>query len=71
MLYCKARCAARRDAADAFVPLNRQDARLWDLNMIVEVDGLLTQAAQARRSGRFQCKGQSSWCMSSASSRDD
>jgi hypothetical protein len=50
MLYCKARCAARRDAADAFVPLNRQDARLWDWNMIVEVEGLLTQDVQA---GRF------------------
>jgi len=56
MLYCTARCAARRDAAGAFVPLDRQDARLWDRNMIVEAEGLLTHAAQAGRFGRFQCE---------------
>lgn len=56
MLYCTARYAARRDAAGAFVPLDRQDARLWDRNMIVEAEGLLTQAAQAGRFGRFQCE---------------
>jgi RNA polymerase sigma-70 factor, ECF subfamily len=39
MLYCTARRAARRDAAGAFVPLDRQDARLWDRTMIVEAEG--------------------------------
>lgn len=53
MLYCTAHCAARRDAVGAFVPLDRQDARLWDRDMIVEAEGLLTHAAQA---GRFQCE---------------
>jgi RNA polymerase sigma-70 factor, ECF subfamily len=56
MLYCTARRAARRDAAGAFVPLDRQDARLWDRNMIVEAEALLTRAAQAGRFGRFQCE---------------
>jgi RNA polymerase sigma-70 factor (ECF subfamily) len=56
MLYTTARRAARRDAEGAFVPLDRQDARLWDRTMIVEAEGLLTQAAQAARFGRFQCE---------------
>jgi RNA polymerase sigma-70 factor (ECF subfamily) len=56
MLYCTARRAARRDADGAFVPLDRQDARLWDRSMIVEAEGLLTRAAQAGRFGRFQCE---------------
>jgi RNA polymerase sigma-70 factor, ECF subfamily len=56
MLYCTARRGARRDAAGAFVPLDRQDARLWDRTMIVEAEGLLTRAAQAGRFGRFQCE---------------
>jgi RNA polymerase sigma-70 factor (ECF subfamily) len=56
MLYTTARRAARRDAGGAFVPLDRQDARLWDRTMIVEAEGLLTQAAQAARFGRFQCE---------------
>jgi RNA polymerase sigma-70 factor (ECF subfamily) len=56
MLYTTARRAARRDADGAFVPLDRQDARLWDRTMIVEAEGLLTQAAQAARFGRYQCE---------------
>ncbi|MCB1449241.1 MAG: RNA polymerase subunit sigma-70 [Nitratireductor sp.] len=56
MLYCSARRPARRDAAGNFVPLDQQDARLWNRNMIVEAEGLLTQAAQAGRFGRFQCE---------------
>jgi RNA polymerase sigma-70 factor (ECF subfamily) len=56
MLYCTARRGARRDASGAFVPLDRQDARLWDRTMIIEAEGLLTRAAQAGRFGRFQCE---------------
>lgn len=52
MLYC----AARRDEAGRFVPLDRQDARLWDRNMVIEAEKLLTLAAQAGRFGRFQCE---------------
>ncbi len=56
MLYCTARRGARRDATGAFVPLDRQDARLWDRTMIIEAEGLLIRAAQAGRFGRFQCE---------------
>ena len=56
MLHCDARRAARRDAGGRFVPLDRQDARLWDRDRIVEAEGLLAAAAMAGRFGRFQCE---------------
>jgi RNA polymerase sigma-70 factor (ECF subfamily) len=56
MLYCTARRPARRDAAGVFVPLDRQDARLWDRGLIIEAEGLLTAAARAGRFGRYQCE---------------
>jgi RNA polymerase sigma-70 factor (ECF subfamily) len=56
MLYCEARRAARRDAAGRFIPLDQQDARLWNRTMIIEAEGLLTQAARRARFGRFQCE---------------
>lgn len=56
MLYCAARRSARRDAHGRFVPLDRQDARLWDRTMVIEAEGLLTRAAQVGRFGRFQCE---------------
>ena len=56
MLYCTARRRARRDADGRFVPLDRQDARLWDRTMIIEAEGLLTTAARAGRFGRYQCE---------------
>ena len=56
MLYCTARHAARRDASGAFVPLERQDSRLWNRDMVIEAEGLLTDAARAARFGRYQCE---------------
>ncbi|NDV00818.1 RNA polymerase sigma factor [Pseudoroseicyclus tamaricis] len=56
MIYCSSRRAARRDKAGAFVPLDRQDTRLWDRSMIMEAEGLLIRAAQTARFGRFQCE---------------
>lgn len=56
MLYCAARRRARRDDQGRFVPLDRQDARLWDRDRVIEAEGLLTRAAQAGRFGRFQCE---------------
>lgn len=56
MLYCTARRAARRDEARRFVPLDRQDAALWDRAMIIEAEALLTNAARAARFGRYQCE---------------
>ncbi|WP_416884647.1 RNA polymerase sigma factor [Marivita sp.] len=56
MLYCAARRPARRDADGHFVPLDRQDARLWNRDMVIEAEGLLARASQAGRFGRFQCE---------------
>lgn len=55
MLYCAARRDARRDMQGRFVPLDKQDARLWDRAMVVEAETLLTEAARIGRFGRFQC----------------
>ena len=56
MLYCEARRGTRRDALGRFVPLDRQDARLWDRRMVIEAETLLTEAASACSFGRFQCE---------------
>ncbi|WP_415020365.1 DUF6596 domain-containing protein [Aestuariivirga sp.] len=56
MLYCEARRRARRDAEGGFVPLSRQDARLWDRPMIIEAEALLTHAARMGQFGRYQCE---------------
>jgi len=56
MLYCEARRPARRAADGSFVPLNRQDARLWRRDLIVEAEGQLTTAAQRGAFGRYQCE---------------
>jgi RNA polymerase sigma-70 factor (ECF subfamily) len=56
MLYCDARRDARRDERGTFVPLDRQDARLWKRDMIIEAEGLLTAASRHARFGRFQCE---------------
>lgn len=56
MLYCAARRDARRDMQGGFVPLDRQDARLWDRTMVIDAETLLTDAARAGRFGRFQCE---------------
>lgn len=56
MLYCEARRPARRAADGSFVPLNRQDARLWRRDLIVEAEGHLTTAAQGGIFGRYQCE---------------
>jgi RNA polymerase sigma-70 factor (ECF subfamily) len=56
MLYCEARRPARRAADGSFVPLNRQDARLWRRDLIVEAEGHLTAASQRGLFGRYQCE---------------
>lgn len=56
MLYCSARRRARRDTEGRFVPLDQQDATLWDRTRIIEAEGLLTIAARAGRFGRYQCE---------------
>jgi RNA polymerase sigma-70 factor, ECF subfamily len=56
VLYCEARRAARRTSAGDFVPLKQQDARLWNRDMIIEAEQLLSQAALSQRFGRYQCE---------------
>lgn len=56
MLYCEARRLARRDAEGGFVPLDSQDARLWDRAMIIEAETLLVDAARIGQFGRYQCE---------------
>jgi RNA polymerase sigma-70 factor (ECF subfamily) len=54
MLHCEARRAARRDATGGYVPLTRQDVRLWSRPVIVEAEQVLAAASRAGRPGRFQ-----------------
>ena len=54
LLFCASRRDARRNAAGAFIPLDRQDPALWSAAMIDEAHTLLTRAAAAGRPGRFQ-----------------
>ncbi len=56
MLYCEARRSARRSAAGEFIPLDRQDARLWSRDMIIEAEQLMTEASRSGQFGRFQCE---------------
>lgn len=56
MLYCEARRPARRAADGSFVPLNRQDARLWRRELIVEAEEHLTVASRRGIFGRYQCE---------------
>lgn len=56
MLFCHARRRARRDGTGSFVPLARQDARLWDAAMIAEADALLLAASRHGVFGRYQCE---------------
>ena len=54
MLHCEARRGSRRDAEGRYVPLDRQDSRLWSRAAIDEAEGILARAAQLGRPGRFQ-----------------
>ncbi len=56
MLHCEARAAARRGPDGGFVPLDRQDVRLWRDDLIAEGDAALVRAGTLQRFGRFQCE---------------
>ena len=55
LLYSDARSAARR-VGGAYVPLEEQDASLWDHAKIARADALLRAAGTANAFGRFQCE---------------
>lgn len=54
MLHCEARRGARRDAAGAYVPLDRQDVARWSPAMIDEAEETLITASRIGKPGRFQ-----------------
>lgn len=54
MLYAHARRHARRDAAGEYVPLARQDTRLWDAAQLAEAEALLREASRHGAPGRYQ-----------------
>jgi RNA polymerase sigma-70 factor (ECF subfamily) len=64
MTFCRARKAARFDASGHFVPLAKQDLKLWDRDAIVRADQALWVASQHRRPGPFQLEAavQSAHC---------
>lgn len=54
MLHAEARRRARRNEDGEFVPLAKQDPRLWDGQMIVEAENLLRTASSKAAIGRYQ-----------------
>lgn len=54
MFYAEARRGARRAADGAYVPLEEQDTRLWDLGRIDAAERLLHAANAYGPSGRYQ-----------------
>ncbi len=51
---CEARRPARRDAAGAYVPLDRQDVQAWQGDLLAEGEAALRRAASHGQPGRFQ-----------------
>lgn len=54
MLHCEARQNARRTNDGAYVPLLEQDVTRWSKETIEEAERWLSDAARAKRFGRFQ-----------------
>jgi RNA polymerase sigma-70 factor (ECF subfamily) len=69
----EARRPARRTADSAFIPLDEQDTRLWDSELISCGEALLRRAHEHRRPGRFQYEAaiQSAHCTSATQGRVD
>src|SRR5215471_2998361 len=54
MLHCEARRPARRGPDGRYIPLSKQDPKLWLLPLIEEAERHLAKAFQHGRAGRFQ-----------------
>lgn len=54
MLHAEARRPARRGADNEYIPLDRQDPRLWDAAQIQEAESLIRRAGAFRQIGRYQ-----------------
>ena len=57
LLHAEARRFARRTCAGEYVPLSKQDMRLWESEMIHEAEALLLRASEQGVLGRFQLEG--------------
>jgi RNA polymerase sigma-70 factor (ECF subfamily) len=57
LLHAEARRFARRTCAGEYVPLSKQDMRLWESEMIHEAEALLLRASELGVMGRFQLEG--------------
>ncbi|VTU30410.1 RNA polymerase sigma factor [Variovorax sp. PBS-H4] len=64
MLFCESRTAARRSDTGAYVPLDVQDSRQWDLGMHAQAEEALKRAAGMRAAGAYQIEAaiQSAHC---------
>jgi predicted RNA polymerase sigma factor len=54
MRYARSRRRARRTQDGEYVPLDEQNARLWDSPMMAEAEGLLRRATAIGCVGRYQ-----------------
>ena len=54
MLHAEARRPARRSAEGDYIPLAKQDIRLWNAEMIAEAETLLKRASAMNLMGRYQ-----------------
>lgn len=54
LLHCEARRGARRSRDGTFIPLARQDTRLWSQPKIEEAELFLHAASKLKRIGRYQ-----------------
>lgn len=54
MLHAEARRRARRNETGEYVPLAEQNQEMWDVQMILEAEGLLRRAADFHSIGRYQ-----------------
>ena len=71
--FSEARRRARRTPTGRFVPLDDQDARLWDAALIERAETLLNRAHTAGRPGRYQLEAaiQSAHCHRARTGRTD
>lgn len=54
LCFCESRRLARRSASGAYVPLEEQDHRLWDRDLIDEGEKALWLASRLHQSGTYQ-----------------
>ena len=57
LLHAEARRGTRRNGDGEYVPLAKQDPRLWDWQMIFEAEALLRRASALGFIGRYQLEG--------------